>query len=129
MITAATGLGDAKLKLREALESYQLLVEVDGFEFKVQHPQGKFSLSFLPGNRRVLISHGSKIYPEHRGKGIGKQMLVIREECAKLAGVNLLLATVRNDNAAEMHLLLTHGWLRFTCRTESEVSLWAKELR
>jgi GNAT superfamily N-acetyltransferase len=88
---------------------------------------GEFELTIMPGNRRVLISQHSLIYPEHRGKGHGRKYLETREEIARAADCNLLLATVRNDNAVEIHLLESHGWKRYNSR-DTGVSLWGKEL-
>jgi len=92
-----------------------------------EHEAGTFRLSLMPGNRRVLISHGVTIHPAYRGKGIGRKYLRLREEIAREAGINLLLVTVRNDNLAEIHLLETEGWKKFTDRNTG-VSLWGKEL-
>lgn len=88
----------------------------------------KFSMSFMPGNRRTIISHGVLVEPEFRNKGEGRKLLKLREELAKEAGVNLLLATVKNYNKVEVHLLKTSGWKRFTNRRDTKTSLWGKQL-
>jgi ribosomal protein S18 acetylase RimI-like enzyme len=88
----------------------------------------EFRLSFLPGNRRILISHGVRIPEDRRGKGLGQKYLRMREEIAREAGVNLLLATVREDNPVEKHLLRKHGWEKLIYRRGTGVSLWAKRL-
>lgn len=88
---------------------------------------GSFELTIMPGNRRVLISQHSFIRPECRGMGHGQRYLQAREEIARYAGCNLMLATVREDNAIEIHLLEKHGWKRFNTR-DTGVSLWGKEL-
>lgn len=95
--------------------------------FDVVHASGHFTLTVMPGNRRVLISSNSTIKTSEQGRGLGRKMLNLREDIAKEAGFNLLLATVRNDNAIEIHLLETSGWKRFTNR-DTGVSLWGKEL-
>jgi len=82
----------------------------------------------MPGNRRVLISHRSSIEQWQRNKGYGRRMLDLREQLAREAGANLLLATVKNENVIEIHLLESNGWKRFTNRKETQVSLWGKEL-
>ena len=104
----------------------RLNVCVDGL-WICEHEAGAFRLSLMPGNRRVLISHSVTIYPAYRGKGIGRKYLKLREEIAREAGINLLLATVRNDNLAETHLLQSEGWKKLTDRNTG-VSLWGKEL-
>jgi len=96
--------------------------------FSVSHGAGYFSLSFMPGNRRVLISHRSSIEQGQMNKGFGRRMLDLREQLAREAGANLLLATVKNENAIEIYLLESNGWKRFTNRKETQVSLWGKEL-
>ena len=121
-------LSESKHRLERALRTRGLTVNVEGREFKVRAPHGAYSLSFMPGNRRILISHYVAVDPEMRGKGFGKRYLQQREEIAKEAGVNLLLATVRNDNEAEVHLLRTNGWRRMINRRSTGVSLWGKLL-
>lgn len=98
-----------------------------GDSFLAFRLQGAFELTLMPGNSRVLISQKSIVYPEFRGLGLGKQYLELREEVARKASCNLLLATVRNDNAVEIHLLESHGWKRYNNR-DTGVSLWGKEL-
>jgi GNAT superfamily N-acetyltransferase len=95
--------------------------------FCVHHAGGSFKLTLMPENRRVLISSAVVVDPRYRLVGVGRRMLNLREVIAKEAGINLLLATVRNDNAVEIHLLETSGWKRFTNR-DTGVSLWGKEL-
>lgn len=87
-----------------------------------------FSLSFMPGNRRVLISHKVFIQPACRNKGIGKKLLAMREELSREAGINLLLATVKNDNEVEIHLLKKARWDRLINRLGTKTSLWGKKL-
>lgn len=99
----------------------------DGRDFMATGPDYSYRLTIMPGNRRVLISSNVWVTPEKRGHGLGRKLLAQREEVAKEAGCNLILATVRNDNAVEVHLLESAGWKRFTNRTTG-VSLWGKEL-
>lgn len=88
----------------------------------------QFRLSFMPGNRRVLISSNVIVFEHERGKGVGRRLLGLREECARECGANLLLATVREDNPIEIHLLETSGWKRLNKRETTGVCLWGKEL-
>ena len=96
-------------------------------ELCVSEPGWTFTVSFMPGNRRILISHGVRIDEGLRGKGLGRKLLKLREEIAREAGVNLLLATVRDDNEIEQHLLITEEWVRLIQR-DTEISLWGKQL-
>jgi GNAT superfamily N-acetyltransferase len=87
-----------------------------------------FKLSFMPGNRRTLISHAVEVFLEARGKGVGTKLNELREEAAREAGVTLMLATVRDDNTAEIRVLEKCGWTRFTQNHETHCSLWGKQL-
>jgi GNAT superfamily N-acetyltransferase len=89
----------------------------------------EFKLSFMPGNRRTLISHAVAIRPECRGHGLGTLYCRVRERAAREAGVTLMLATVMDDNKPEISLLLKCGWRRLTQNTTTHCSLWGKELQ
>lgn len=121
-------LPEAKYFLRHALRTRGFTVTEEGYTFYVKTGVGKFALSFMPGNRRTLISHDVFIEEQHRGKGLGRVGLSTREKIAREAGATLLLATVRNDNKIELHLLRTSGWKRFTSRRDTGTSLWGKRL-
>lgn len=95
--------------------------------FNVSFPEGHFSLTIIPHNKRTLISHSLVVDSMYRGKGFGQKWHELREEVAREAGVNLLLGTVRNDNAPQIHILEKRGWKRLTNRNTG-VSLWGKEL-
>jgi len=98
------------------------------FEVRASSDATKFVLTFMPGNRRVLISHGVEVFPGFRGKGLGTSMCEMREQVARLAGVTLLLATVRDENLAEVRVLEKCGWKRLTQNEENKCSLWGKQL-
>lgn len=121
-------LSEAKYLLERAMRTRGITPTIVGRTFSVSMTVGKFSLSFMPGNRRTLISHDVLVESAFRGQGYGKKWLHLREELAREIGVNLLLATVKNDNSIENHLLETNGWKRYTNRKETGVSLWGKEL-
>jgi len=116
--------------LLAALEERGIKVAtINGDALHCQVPEGRFSLTLMPGNRRTLISHDLFLEPSARGKGLGRKLLGLREEAARQAGITLLLATVRNDNSVEVHLLnTTSGWQRLTNCIPTQVSLWGKEL-
>lgn len=118
---------EARRALKIGLERHGFRVNRTGDTFFAYSDRGKFELTFMPGNRRVLISQKSEIFPEWRGKGYGKAYLMCRELVAAEAGCNLLLATVRNDNKIEIHMLEESGWKRYNTRSTG-VSLWGKEL-
>src|SRR5271167_3732753 len=118
---------ETKYLLTHALRSSGYNPVIAGDAFHVEMRDYQFSLTLMPGNRRVLISHRVFIAPECRGRGLGKQLLLLREVVAKEAGCNLILATVRDTNSTEVHLLETRGWKRYNQR-DTGVSLWGKEL-
>ena len=95
--------------------------------FHITDTHAKFSLSFMPGNRRVLVSHGTVVEKEYRNKGIGKRLAAVKQELAREAGCNLLLGTVRNDNFVQEHQMRKDGWERLLNR-KTGVSLWGKQL-
>lgn len=89
-------------------------------------PASHFSLSFMPGNRRTLISHAVNV--ETPGKGVGTKLCELREQAARKAGVTLMLATVMDSNAAEIAVLTKCGWARLTQNEQTKCSLWGKQL-
>jgi len=121
-------LQEAKYLLERAIRTRGLEVKWNDGSFEVEGPNIKFSLTFMRGNRRVLISHSVKVDVEARGQGIGRRFLNEREAIAAEAGINLLLATVRNENLPEVHLLETSGWKKLLDRVETGCALWGKEI-
>jgi hypothetical protein len=128
MMPETTCLSEAKYLLERALRTRGFHPVINERRFSVTHANGAFSLTFMAGNRRVLISHDVRINSASRGKGLGRKMLQMRQEIAREAGVNLILATVKNENSIENHLLESDGWKKFLDRKETGVSLWGKEL-
>lgn len=93
---------------------------------------GGWSMSPLPGNGEVLVSHGAYVAPEARGKGLGQKLHKARLDVAKSAGASYILATVEMDNAPEIHILEKNGWKRLdwfksTC-TGHIVYLYGREI-
>lgn len=123
----AESLAEAKYLLRRALQIRGFVISDTDSMFNASDNFGHFRLTFMPGNRRVLISSHVVIRDEFRGKGIGRKMLAMREEIARECGANLVLATVREDNSIEIHLLESSGWKRYNKR-DTGVCLWGKEL-
>lgn len=123
-----TCINETRYRLTRALRSRCTLTILNEDSYLAEYGTiGRFKLTLMPGNRRVLISSGVVVNEGDRGKGYGKKMLAMREEIAKYAGINLLLATVREDNAREIHILETNGWKRLNKR-DTGVCLWGKEI-
>lgn len=122
-------LTESKQLLKQALEARGVVVgAMASYAVICRTAHGNFSLSFMPGNCRTLISHGVVIDEACRGKGYGTADNKLREEAARAAGVTLILATVRDDNAPEIHILEKLGWSRLTQNQVTRCSLWGKQL-
>lgn len=124
-------LAEARQLLVEALRRRGVKVygaTTNKYEVLAWTHETEFDLSFMPGNRRTVISHAVKVFPQYWGKGIGTKMCKLREEAAIEAGVTLMLATVMNSNAAEIRVLEKCGWQRFTNNERTGCSLWGKQL-
>jgi len=99
------------------------------YNLSVFHDRGHFKVGMFPGNRRILIAFDSFVEPAFRGQGLGRRLLRLRQDVARESGINLMLATVRDDNRVERHLLRRVGWFVLAPRPETGVSMWAKRLR
>jgi GNAT superfamily N-acetyltransferase len=72
----------------------------------------RFSLSMMPGCCAYCVSHDTIISQEYRNKGYGKKLQAVKKEIAKLLGFTAMICTVTSDNAAEIYILETHGWIK-----------------
>lgn len=92
----------------------------------------KFGILPMPGCKGICIFHHVEVEPKFRGKGIGKELLKIRQSAAKQAGYSLALATVKSINQIEKQVLYGAGWdfqQSFTnSRTRNWVDLFSKVL-
>lgn len=84
-----------------------------------------FTLSFLYGCKGILISHNMLVSPEYRGKGIAKKLQPIKSRVAQDLHVSVLLATVKDDNAAEKAVIKDWQHLDtfFNVKTKSKVGI------
>ncbi len=94
---------------------------------------GDFKLEPFPGINNVIVSTQVVIEEKQRGKGWGRLLNRLRVRAMSLAGYSRMLATVRNDNLGEEHILETNGWKRLTTfdsnlNASGEVSLWERIL-
>lgn len=113
--------------LQEALGKRGLkAVVISPRELAYWGDQGNFRLSTLPGNSRVMISHAVWLPEDKRGKGLGKRLLKTRMAALRASKVQLVLATVKNGNHKEAHLLRQRGWKRLI--KFGGTSLWGKTL-
>lgn len=89
-----------------------------------------FSMSFLYGNRGILVSHAMEVDPAYRGKGIATALQPVKERIAKDLKVSLLMATVRAENAPEKAVIKDwHLVDTFTnIRTGAEIDVYTKHI-
>ena len=79
---------------------------------KFNNEFGEVEFTQLAGCSAVVISHAMQIYPQWRGKGKSRENLKLRMERARSMGYAIMIATVRQDNAAEIKILsTTEGWV------------------
>lgn len=92
---------------------------------------GEFELTPLPGNSKMCVSHGLKIYEEFRGKGHGKRAQQERLILAKSLGFKVMMATVLGNNSRQDKILTGAGWKRVTFYEKPDaehVTLWVRNL-
>ena len=81
---------------------------------------GYCELNPFPGCNQIVISNHGVVFKEHRGQGHGQANHQLRVERAIDMGYDLMLCTVKADNAAEIHILNSHGWTRLDTFLNSE---------
>jgi hypothetical protein len=92
----------------------------------------KFGLLPLAGCRGVVVFHHVENEVPFRGKGLGKELLKIRQTVAKRVGYSLAIATVKSTNMIERNLLLSQKWTVssqfYNTRTGNWVSMYQRVL-
>lgn len=69
-----------------------------------------FSLTSLPGNEEVFVSHNSYVVPELRANGFGQAMHKEKLELMSNYGGRYALATVDDENQIQKHIMEKNGW-------------------
>lgn len=126
-----SSLDEARRQLTQALRSrgvHAYEATTSKYDVFASTSATEFTLSFMPGNRRTVISHAVKVFPDYRNKGIGTQMCKLREDAAREAGITLMLATVVDSNWEEIRILEKCSWVRLTQNLNTHCSLWGKQL-
>lgn len=111
---------------------YNQYVSSDGETIVWSDKFGQFSITCMPANPRVGISHSVHIYSEYQGLGFGTLQHTHRLALAKKLGFLSLIATVNNDNIPETKSLRRHGWKQIVdsvFEPTPTTSLWVKELQ
>jgi ribosomal protein S18 acetylase RimI-like enzyme len=92
---------------------------------------GGFGWSEFPNvGCHIAISHDVYLGEPYRGKGYGSLLLQMREKAFKEAGIQMVLATVRSTNAAEIALLKKANWKKLSdiasANEAVKIELWSK---
>ena len=103
----------------------------DQTNVKIQKLVAGFTLECFPNCRSVVVSTRVYVEPDFRGQHIGSELNKLRIRAMSLAGFERLLATVREDNKKEEHILKGNGWKLlsiFDSPNEGQVGLWERVL-
>lgn len=94
---------------------------------------GFYELNPFPGCNQIVVSNHAFIYPEFRGKGYGVRQHVDRLRKAQELGYDMIICTVRDDNAPELHILKKFEWTFLTSFISTEtghlVQMWSKSFK
>jgi Acetyltransferases, including N-acetylases of ribosomal proteins len=71
---------------------------------------GFYELNPFPGSNQIVVSNHAFIYPKLRGQGYGSRQHRARLNMARNLGYDVIMCTVREDNAIERHILFKFGW-------------------
>lgn len=77
-------------------------------DFKDEH--GGYSLTPLPGNCELVLSHDTWIKHDKQGQGFGQKQHLERLKKAQELGAAFLICTVSKANHVEKHILAKNGW-------------------
>jgi hypothetical protein len=70
----------------------------------------KFSLSFMPGCKGILILHRMEVAEKWRNNGISKALWPIKRMIAYDLRVGMLTCTVTSDNKIQQKILIDANW-------------------
>jgi RimJ/RimL family protein N-acetyltransferase len=91
---------------------------------KKQSFLGMVSLSWVSGT--VAASTELFIAEKHRRKGYSGVLETLKVAACKIAGITMIVATVKHDNVAEIGAIQKHGWQRMAVLDHED--LWGKIL-
>lgn len=75
-----------------------------------RHPLAMFSLSYLPGNGCIAVSHDLWITAQQRERGIATALRKFKDWVCYEAGIKLVMCTVNSDNTAQLKIMKKDGW-------------------
>lgn len=88
----------------------------------------RFSISFLPGCRKVVVFHGVTVDPQYRNQGFGTLLHGFRLRIAQRVGAETAMCTVLSGNSIEKRILEHYGWTRMTT-VSPNIEIWTNELK
>ena len=92
----------------------------------------KFSLSFLPGCKGVLVLHRMEVSIPYQRRGVANALASVKERIARDLNVSMLMCTVLQTNTTQQHILQNHNWHWVSGisnkRTGNKVYLYTKTL-
>jgi len=101
---------NVKVKFKDDLENQQNSLNVS-IEGKKDHGfVCTFSLSELPGNCGILVSHGLFINTTFQGRGLGQFLQDLKKKIAMAYGYTIMMCTTLENNSVENYLLKKNGW-------------------
>lgn len=93
----------------------------------------RFSLSFMPGCKGMLVLHRMEVAEPYRNRGIAKRLLAAKFQMAKDLRVSKLFCTVTSQNKHEQRALRATGWNYdysfFNHRTENIIYVFSASVR
>lgn len=87
-----------------------------------------FSISILPGCKRVVVFHGVTVEPTYRNQGLGKTLHGYRLAVAERFGAKTAMCTVLVGNSVEKKILAGYGWSCMAGVTPG-IEIWTKVIR
>jgi len=95
-------------------------------------PVGHYELNNFPGCNQIVVSNHSCIYPQHRGKGLGKALSIEKLAVAKNEGYDYAIATVVGSNSPQLAIMESNGWTLldtfFNRESGNEVNIFGRRL-
>lgn len=128
----ATRLIDACDQTMSPYYSYACSRQVFGRELKVgifdeTKEVTHFSISWMPGNPKIVFFHNVAVDPSVRNRGLGDMFHKIRLAIAHRFGATTALCTVRVANSVERRILERNGW-SIIFSVSDDVILWGRPL-
>lgn len=94
---------------------------------------GSYSISDMPGNPQVAISHNTFIFKPLRGKGLGDYQHKQRLAHIKALGYDMVICTVLESNKAQHKILSNNKWVWVmsfrSSRSDEDIRFYCRQMR